>query len=440
MNKIFEVKDICEQLQSTNSKKDKESILLKNISNEVFREVLFFLLNPFILTGISSKKINKSIGKFPKVNYTELLTYDNDDCHFDSTDIRSVFRYLLKNNTGRDFDISVCECYFTNFESDMQEFIKSILTKSLKLGIDAVTANKVFGDGFIPTFDVMLGTSIEKCKIPEGDWFSISHKLNGTRNLFYKGDFHTRQGRKYTGLDHIKNDLLKLVTEDLVVDGELIRKNSDGLSDSENFQVGTGIANSKSSDKSELKLVIFDCITVKEFEQGKSKTTYRERKKFIDGLRSKISELKLENVSIVDMFYEGDDQSEIWKWLDYAEEHDLEGIIVNLDAPYECKRTKNLIKVKKFADVDLLCTGIENGTGRNKNTLGAIVCQYKGFEIKVGSGFSDAQRNFYYNNPDEIVGKIVTVKYKEETKNKNGGVSLQFPVFQAVRFDKLDAD
>ena len=47
-------------------------------------------------------------------------------------------------------------------------------------------------------------------------------------------------------------------------------------------------------------------------------------------------------------------------------------------------------------------------------------------------------RNYYWNNPNEIIGKIVTVKYKEETQNKDGSYSLQFPVFQAVRFDKSE--
>ena len=195
---------------------------------------------------------------------------------------------------------------------------------------------------------------------------------------------------------------------------------------------------SKAETKEELKLVIFDVITANDFENGKSKLTYSERKPEIEALRETIQQLNIENLSVVDMFYEGTDQTQIWKWLDYAEEHDLEGVIVNLDAPYECKRTKNLIKVKLFKECDIFCTRIESGTGRNANTLGNIVCDYKGFECRVGSGFTDEQRNYYYNNPDEIIGKIVTVKYKEETKNKNGGVSLQFPIFQTVRFDKIE--
>ena len=59
---------------------------------------------------------------------------------------------------------------------------------------------------------------------------------------------------------------------------------------------------------------------------------------------------------------------------------------------------------------------------------------YKGFPLS--SGFTDEQRNYYWNNPQEIVGKIVEIKYKEETKNKNGGLSAQFPIFQNIRLEK----
>jgi len=423
METLQDIKLICDKLQATNSKKDKEQILKDNINNELFREVIFFLLNPFVLTGISEKKINKQVTQQYIVgNFYELANY------------------IFKNNTGTDFDIGVIQSFINSQPKELQTFIKAIITKSLKLGIDATTVNKVWGEGYIPVFDVMLGTPIDKCKLPEGTWFSISHKLNGSRCLYYKGDFYTRQGHKYTGLDHIKKDIQKLFNNpDIVLDGELLRKNIDGKTDSENFQIGVGIANSKAETKEELKLMIFDMITANDFEHGKSKLTYRERKPEVEALRETIHQLGLKNVDVVNMFYEGTDQSEIWKWLDYAEQNDLEGVMLNLDTPYVCKRTKNLIKVKQFHECDILCTGIENGTSRNKNTLGAIVCSYKGYPVNVGSGFSDEQRKYYYEHPNEVVGKIVTVKYKEETKNKNGGISIQFPVFQTVRFDKSES-
>lgn len=427
MSELNLIYNICKELQNTSSTIEKQNILKSNDGNELFKEVLKFLLDNQIVTGINKKKIDK------KIDFV-----DTDDIKPWTYDIKNLLNYLKEHNTGTDKDIIYCQ-RFLNYDNVINTFIKSIITKSLKLGIDVKTVNKVYGKDFIPVLNVMLGTSIEKCKIPQGTWFSISQKLNGSRCFYYKGKLYTRQGKTYTGCEHIINDIKRLeeyfYKNDYVYDGELILKDRT-LSDSEAFQKGVGIANSDKENKEELKLVIFDILNQKEFENGQSENTYKQRKDDLRCCRDAIKSLNLSNIEIVPMFYEGTDQSEIWKWLDYAEQNDMEGVMINLDTPYECKRTKNLVKCKKFFDTDLRCIGIEEGNGKYANTLGAIVCDYKGNELRVGSGFTDEQRDYYWNNPNEIVGKTVTVKYKEETKNKSGGQSLQFPVWVTTRFDK----
>jgi len=55
----------------------------------------------------------------------------------------------------------------------------------------------------------------------------------------------------------------------------------------------------------------------------------------------------------------------------------------------------------------------------------------------VGIGLGDGQRNDFWARRDELIGKIVEVKYKEVSKNKDTGLeSLQFPVFVRLRADK----
>jgi DNA ligase-1 len=286
----------------------------------------------------------------------------------------------------------------------------------------------------------MLGTSIEKCKIPEGTWFAISQKLNGSRCFYYKGKLYTRQGKVYTGCEHIIKDIERLDVDydanekwEWVYDGELVLKDT-SLSDSEAFQKGVGIANSDKENKEELKLVIFDTIPTEQFEKGQSRSPYQARKILLQNYAQRIEALNISNIEIVPMFYEGTDQNEIWRWLDYAEQNDMEGVMVNLDTPYECKRTKNLIKVKKFYTLDLKVTDAIEGDGRLKGTLGALVVDYKGNTVNVGSGFSDAQRKEFWENKDSIIGRVIEVKYKEITKNKDTGLeSLQFPVFVSLR-------
>lgn len=419
-----EVIRIFKQIQATSSLNEKKEIITANKDNKLFKKCLRFLLDGNITTGIAEKK------------YDSITVKTSDWFHCDiDKEFCELLDYIKTHNTGRDEDIIQVQAWCCTMRDDVKDFVRGIITKSIRLGSDAKLVNKCI-PGLIPTFDVMLGTSIEKVKLNGNEWISISRKLNGTRCAFIGNKCMTRHGKEYTGLDHIIKDLQRLVGTETFVDGELIYKNKEGLSDSEAFQKGTGIAMSKDDDKFELKFVVFDMFPLGEFWTGKSYESYILRKQDIVDLQKKIDSLHTENIEIVPICYEGTDHSEIWKWLDYAEENDWEGIILNLDTPYECKRTKNLIKVKKFFSVDLKCTGIEEGSGRNKGTLGALVCDYKGYLVNVGSGFSDIDRKHFWSHPEDVVGHIVTVKYKEETKNKDGGISIQFPVFEAVRFDK----
>lgn len=424
-----QVKKIFTQLQSTNSKLNKQKIIWRNKNNELFKDTLIFLFSPYILTGINKKKINK-----------ELSTRKNNT-HSNKYSWLDIKNYLIEHKSGTDKDIVIIQDFINGQTLEMKEFYSSLITKSIKLGCDAKIINSVIPN-LIPTFDVMLGTPKEKCKIRQGEWFSISQKLNGNRCVYFDGKLLSRQGKEFTGLEHILKDIHKLIGDsNYVLDGELVGKNIEGLSDSENFQKSTGLANSKKSKKTSLKLIVFDILPNEEFKRGYSNDTYKKRKCNLISLKERIHSLKLENVGVVDMFYEGTNQSEIDKWLEYAEQNDIEGVMLNLDTPYECKRVKTLQKVKAFKDIDLRCISVNKAdTGKYKGTLGSITCKYKNGTVDVGSGFSDEQRGYYFNNKDEIIGKIVTVKYKEATVNKNGGESLQFPVFIDVRFDKGIAD
>lgn len=417
---MVEVIKLFKQIQETSSLNGKKSIIAVNKNNELFKKCLKFLLDGNVITGISDAKISKSVGN------DFVLTNDTWE---------DVMNYLHLHNSGKDEDILYVQRFIINQPEEYKEFYKQIITKTFRLGADAKLVNKCIA-GLISTFDVMLGTPIDKVKLKGDEWISISRKLNGTRCSFIGNKCMTRQGKEYRGLDHIINDIKKIGYENHFIDGELLYKNNEGLSDSEAFQKGTGIAMSKDENKQDLKLVVFDLFPLEEFWNGKSRNTYENRRKALNVFDLQLQDICCKNIEVVNQLYAGTDHSQIWKWLDYAEENDWEGIMLNLDTPYECKRTKNLIKVKKFFSCDIKCTGIEEGSGRNKGTLGALVCDYKGNKVNVGSGFSDEDRKRIWQHPEDVIDKIITVKYKEETKNKDGGISIQFPVFEAVRFDK----
>ena len=53
---------IFKELQNSSGKRLQE-IINENKNNSLFRDVLFFLYNPYIITGLSTKKINKKVTK-----------------------------------------------------------------------------------------------------------------------------------------------------------------------------------------------------------------------------------------------------------------------------------------------------------------------------------------------------------------------------------------
>lgn len=426
-----EVIKIFNQIQETSSLNDKKAIIAANKDNELFKKCLVFLLDGNINTGISNKKINKKVEPSSKLAPYYLCM---------NSTFEEVMDYLIKNNTGTDADIYEIQCFLVGHigHEEDREFYEQMITKSFRLGADSKVVNSVI-PGLIPTFEIQLGTSIEKCKLVDGTYISISHKMNGTRCVYINGQMKSRQNKLYNGLDHIITDINKLGLEDFFIDGELVYKNEEGLSDSDAFQKGCSIAMSKDNDKSQLKLVVFDIFPKEEFlNLHTSKKTYKERRKDLDKLEESIIASNITNLSVVERLYEGTDHSQIWKWLDYADiDMGWEGIIINLDTPYECKRTKNLIKVKRFFEKDLRCTKVNIATtGKYKGIMGSITCNYFDNTVDVGSGFNDSQREYFAKNPEEIVGKIVSVKYKEETQNKDGGKSLQFPVYMGILIDR----
>jgi DNA ligase-1 len=423
---LEEVIRIFNEIRLTSSKNEKEAIINANSGNELFKECLKFLLDSQIVTGISKAKLNKQV----KIK-GEIVSIIEEwgDC----------MDYLRNNNTGTDKDIKILQ-YFIDTQLDKNnDFYKQMITKSLKLGCDCKTVNKAI-PGLITTWDVQLGSGYDKLKLKKNEWFSLSRKLNGNRCSHIDGRLLSRQGKDFTGMQHILKDIGIAGLDNYFIDGELIRKNIDNVSDGENFRIGTGIINSDSETKEEIKLVIFDMFPKEQLHNKTSLHAYKTRKNQLDSLRYTIKDLNLPNIEVVEMVYEGTDTSKIDEWLQYSVDRDWEGLMLNKDTRYECKRTTNLIKIKRFYTMDLEVTDVQEGDGRLSGTLGALVVKYKDNTVNVGSGYSDEQRAQIWNNHEDMIGKIIEVKYKEVTKDKKTGLeSLQFPVFVQIREDKSEA-
>ena len=421
------VKELFELLGRTSSSNKKKDIIAENTGNERFKQTLNYLLNPFLVTGISSKKIARETEKQPGVLFQSFP---------------ELMEYLFANNTGSDEVIASIRHFLSASPPELVDFYISIITKSARLGCDIKTVNKAFGDEFIPQWEVQQSYNIEKSPLKPGEWFSLTQKLNGVRGTFFDGKIISRQGKEFAGLEHILEDIRQLfpAPDHWVLDGELVRNNAEGLTDNENFRIGTGILGQDDADKSSIRLVIFDILPKSEFVAGESELPYRERLQALTALLTKITLLELQNVSIVERLYSGEDQSMIDLYLEQMVREDKEGLMLNRDSKYYRKRHNGILKVKKFYTVDLTVLSVEEGAGRLAGKLGAFVVDYKGNSLNVGSGMSDEQRDKFWEEREALPGRVIEVKYKEESSDKRTGLSsLQFPIFVSLREEGKEA-
>jgi DNA ligase-1 len=109
-----------------------------------------------------------------------------------------------------------------------------------------------------------------------------------------------------------------------------------------------------------------------------------------------------------------------------VEEKGGEGVVVrDANLPYYTGRNNNALKLKSFLDDECIVNAHLSGDGKYKNKLGSIKCKLKSGKIlKIGTGFSDAQRE----DPPKI-GSVITFKYYGLTSKGNP----RFPVFLRER-------
>lgn len=416
------MKDAIEKIMSLQNARGtlkKQEIIAMNRDDEDFKRFLYYALNPLLTYKVSESTLKKNVA----------IAWDR----FAYDDIFEVCEILSNRKAADDATIGRVCAFLRAQEDYARSFYIKLLSKTLRLGVTSRTVNKIIPD-LIPEWDVQQAYSIEKYPIPTGEWFTLTQKLNGVRATYYKGQLIARSGVPFDGLDHIVDEL-SWSNNEMVFDGELTLKNKDNLSDNEAFRVATGIINSD-GDKSEICFTIFDAIPTTEFDVGESQKTYRERRALYLDWFNPLCQTR-NNIKILPVLYAGTDQKAIDELLDVMVKEDKEGLMANLDSTYKCTRHKGILKIKRFYTMDLPVIKCEEGTGRLSGTLGAVVLNYKGNEVGVGSGFSDTQRAWIWKHSDEVVGCICEVKYKEISEDKSTGQeSLQFPVFVALRTDK----
>lgn len=430
MRTLQHFNEFVKEITSSNSKKFKQEILQKYKDDEVIHKYLKIAFDPYSVYGISSKKLHKQVS---------CVAYPADS-------IFDLFYWLEKHNTGTDAAIKLCQetlaALAFQAPPSVSELLEKLICKDLSIGVDVKSINAAMPD-LIPTFNVQLANRyFDNPDLVEGKYFAITEKIDGGRIIAIKDNglvsFYTRAGQKYEGLVDLEKEMLETYPDGTVLDGEITILNNKGVKSKDAYKAAMKVCR-KDGPKTGLKMICFDAMHINEWKNQKCTHDYIERRMLLDGLSSAHPHTYFE---VLPILYKGTDTSKITELLDEMVAQGSEGIMVNLcDAKYEFKRTNALLKCKKFSDADLEIIGFEEGTGRLTGTLGAILVRYKkGNVVKVGSGFTDEMRAEIWADTSKYLGQICTVKYFEETTNKEGGISLRFPTFVSIRTDKFEAD
>ena len=421
-------KDIY-KLQSIGGAKAKCDFIKSHDEDTYFKRFLYFALNPLITYNISKKSLDK------------LMSGNNADGQklIFFNDIFECCEYLSRLRSMDDATLRQIKTLLDMKYPDQEEkeLYMQLLSKTVRLGITGKTINKIIPN-LIPEWEVQQAYPVDKSPLKVGTEFWLTQKLNGARATLYEGQLLARSGMPYKGLEHITDALSWLRVAGFVADGELTLKDKGSLSDNEAVRVATGVLNSDSVNKTVICYTIFDMIPVKDFDALKPQVTYRYRRDILNQFAERIADTD-GAVKVLPVLYHGTDQSKIEELLEQMVREDKEGLMINTDAPYRRTRHKGILKVKRFYTMDLPIIRCEEGTGRLSGTLGAFVLKYKENEVKVGSGFTDEQREQFWNNRDDMEGLLCEVKYKEISQDKGTGLeSLQFPVFVGIRTDKTE--
>jgi DNA ligase-1 len=430
--------DWIQDLESTDSRLHKERVIEKALiaarlgsaSAQCFLFNAFLAYNPFFTYNV--KKVPESTG---------LTNRPNPWVSFWALGESLRTRSVTGNNARR-----AIEDMMEQFDStEWNTVCRRVLIKDLRCGISEKTLNKILGktEYRIPVFTCQLAQDSESQPAKMKGRKRLECKLDGVRVLaILAGNgvtLYSRNGKVFDNFLEIEDELrenARVIREAtgtaIVLDGEIV---------GDSFQKLMRQAHRKSgAQTSGMRYHIFDWLPLADFERGYWNRQQDRRLAALSRLANRFQD-NCQTLAIMPGL-EVD--------LDTAEGHDImrrfaqdavaegyEGIMIkNLGAPYECKRSSFWMKWKPTITVDLDIVGFEEGTGRNQGRLGAIICEGvdndRNIRVNVGSGLSDGDRDEFWNNRTDLLGRVVEVEADAVTQNQDGSYSLRFPRF--VRF------
>jgi ATP-dependent DNA ligase len=415
-NELFNI------LAAESSSKKKIEILTRYKKDETLKSIIESALDPFI---------NYYIRKIPEYKHINSAL----DLQWGIESLRPLSDRVYTGNAGIDWLQGILE----QLLPEDAKVIERIIARDLQCGVSISTVNKIWPK-LIHEFPTMLCSPFNKRLVDNIEFPAIVQKKeDGMRvNVIVRNGtvgFYSRNGKPIDLLGKLEYEFLEIANRAQVVyDGELLVNDCDR-------KTGNGILNRAikgtitNEEASKVYVVLWDRIPYDDFLFENYNVPYSTR------LHSLYADLvhSSEKIRSVETY--------IVSSLEQTEDlfsqflaKGAEGIILkDMNSIWQNTRSRKQIKFKGEEECDLRCIGVEEGKGKYVGMIGGLYCESGDgkLSVTVGSGLNDEQRKL---DPENYIGKIITVKYNQRITNKQGGESLFLPIFVEVRLDKNIAD
>ncbi len=419
--------DFITAMQGTSSVLDKVE-MLKN-ADYVTRRVLFWAYNPYkqFHVGVANLKKRSDL-------VADTCSYDNLFDLLAALDARDITGHEALSETNA----------FIRDNPDIEELIHLILDRNLKIRASEKLINRAC-DNLIPTFDVALANTYDektakKVNLRDQTWM-VSRKLDGVRCLVVVDEngvatSFSRSGKQFETLRKVEEEIEALDIRNVVFDGEMCSVDAEG---NEDFQRMMKEIRRKDHTVENGLYQAFDMIDLADFQSGVSEDTLLTR-------LSRLQDTIPEDAKFLSVLYQErvEDEDHLQKWRQDSQNAGWEGLMLRLDTTYKGKRSKDVLKVKTMHDAEYRVKDVAYGPFRyvqdgkeiEEEMLSAVMIEHKGNQVRVGSGFTIEQRQHFLQHPEDILNKVVTVQYFEESQNQSGEYSLRFPVLKIIHGDE----
>lgn len=430
----------------------KNRMLLQFQEMPLLKPILKHLFDPYTTTGIKDKSLFDALGFIigtPACPPFEVLDY---------------IEYATTNNTGDSYSLergALMYKWAQSIDEESAWLMYGIITKNLQIGVKATTLNKLYGNDFIPVVGIMRGMH---APANFAGTYVATEKIDGNRRIIVNDEngveIYTRSGRRDEGLVELEEQAHAYLPRGYVYDTECVAAGE--FEDNVALrQASAALLNSKGIRRGVLSK-IFDMMPISDYKVGICKIPAIVRKAMIAQLFGDDAGLNMlsEHYTPAPYYMRVDPECTAFIGLpvlgivhNMAEAKELakpvwdrngEGLmLVDISSPYEVSPNprKTLLKIKATEETVVQVVDVLEGTNSNEGRMGSVLVVFTGKDGKeytfgVGSGFTQWEREYYWDSPEMIVGKMIEVEHFGESLNKDGSRALNCPIFKRIVGDE----